>query len=107
MEAVAAHAFRIQGLRDRIMIRSRAVVSVEGRIEAGNLRKLREICKNGADRREIVRLVQGRKRHIALEPREQLVVYRNRRVVLGAAMHDAVAYHAWRYALLLPQPCTG
>lgn len=107
MEAVAAHAFRMQVLSDSIMIRGRAVVSMKGRIEGGNLRKLREICKNGADRREIVRLVQGRKRHLALEPCQHLLVYRNRRVVLGATMHDAAAYRAWRYALLFPQPCTG
>ena len=67
MKAVAAHAFRMQVLRNSIIIGSRAVVSVEGRIEAGNLRKLRKICKNRADRSEIVRLVQGRKRYIALK----------------------------------------
>jgi hypothetical protein len=33
----------------------------------GRLRKLRKICKNRADRSEIVRLVQGRKRYIALK----------------------------------------
>jgi hypothetical protein len=50
----------MQVLRNGIMICNRAVVSVEGRIEASNLRKLRKICNDGADRREIVLLVQGR-----------------------------------------------
>ena len=63
--------------------------------------------EDGADRRQIVRLVQGRKRHIALEAGEHLRVYENRFVVLRAAMHDAVPDRAWRYPLLFPQPCTG
>jgi hypothetical protein len=64
-------------------------------------------CKNVADRREIVRLVQGRTWHISLKLSEHLRVYQDRAVVLGAAMYDAVADGARRHALLFPQPSTG
>ena len=67
VKAVSAHAFGMQVLRNGIIISSRAVISVEGRIEAGNLRKLWKICKNRSDRSEIARLVQGGKRYIALK----------------------------------------
>ena len=63
MKAVAAHAFRVQVLRDGKMVRNRCMTAVEGRIEAGNLGELRKNRANGANRREIVRLMQGRKRH--------------------------------------------
>ena len=107
MEAVAAHALRVQVLRNGIMISNRAVASVEGCIEAGNLRQIGKKRENGADGREIVRLMQRRKRHIALEAGEHLCIYENRLVVLRAAMHDPVTDRAWRHALLFTQPCTG
>ena len=107
MKAVAAHAFRVQVLRDGKMVRNRCMTAVEGRIEAGNLGELRKNRANGANRREIVRLMQGRKRHIALKPCEHLLGYQDRTVILGAAMHDAMAERArWR-AMLFAQPCTN
>jgi len=102
MKAVPAHALCIQVLRDCVMICNSAVVAVKGGIEAGNLRQTRKKRQNGANGREIVRLVQGRKRHIALKPGEHLRVYENRFVVLRAAMDDAVADRAWRYPMLFP-----
>jgi hypothetical protein len=107
MEAVAAQAFRMQLLWNGIMICNCTVAAVKRCIEAGNLRELRKTRENVADRREIVRLVQGRKWHITLKPSEHLRVYQNRAVVLGAAMYDAVADGARRHALLFPQPSTG
>ena len=107
MKAVAAHALCIEVLAGCVMICNRAVAAMKGGIEAGNLRQTRRKRQNGADGREIVRLVQGRKRHIALEPGEHLRVYENRTVVLRAAMDDAVADRAWRYPMLFPQPCAG
>ena len=90
MKAVAAHALRIEALRDGVVIRDRAVAAMERGVEAGNLRQMRKTRENGADRREIVRLVQRRERDIALKIGEHLVVDQNRTVVIGAAMHDAV-----------------
>ena len=57
MEAVAAHALRIEALGQRVMIGERTVAAVERRIEAGDLRQFGTSFENGADRREIVRLM--------------------------------------------------
>ena len=88
------------------MISNRAVPLAEGRIEAGNLRQIGKKRENGVDGREIVRLVQGRKRHIALEAGEHLRIYGNRLFVLRAA-HEPVTDSAWQRALLFTQPRTG
>jgi hypothetical protein len=107
MKAVAAHSFRVQVLRDGKMVCNRRMTAVEGGIEAGNLGELWKKRANGANRREIVWLVQGRKRHILIKPYEHLLGYQDWFVVLGAAMHDAVPHRAWRRTLLFPQPCTN
>ena len=90
VEAVAAHAFVVEMLRDRVVVRQRIVAAVEGGVEAGDLRQVGGARENGADRREIVRLVQRRQRHIAFELGQHLVVDQDRPVVVRAAMHDAM-----------------
>src|SRR4051812_34923100 len=73
VETVAANAFVIEALRYRVAICRCAVATMERRIEAGDLRQVREARADGADRRQIVRLVQGRERHEALKLRDNLV----------------------------------
>ena len=52
VESVAAHALRVEPLRDRIMIGDRAVAAVERGVEAGDLRQVRacvaRIARTGA-----------------------------------------------------------
>ena len=40
VESIAAHAFRIEMLRDGVVVRQRVVTAVEGGVEAGDLRKV-------------------------------------------------------------------
>ena len=55
------------------MVRERAVAAMERGVEAGDLRQSRPIAQQRPDRRQIVRLMQRRQRHVALEPRQHLV----------------------------------
>ena len=75
----------------RVVVGERAVAAMEGGIEAGDLRQVGRAREQRADRREIVRLVQRRQRDVAFEMREHLVVDQHRPVVVGAAVHDAMA----------------
>ena len=91
MKAVAAHAFRVEVLRDRVVIRQRMMRAVEGGVEAGDLRKVGRACAERMDRREVVGLMQRRQRRVALEVREHLVVDHDRLVVSRSAMNDPMA----------------
>ena len=61
------------------------------RIEAGDLRKLRNARQQSADRREIVRLVKRSERGQAREIGEDLIVDQHRPVIVWAAMDHAMA----------------
>ncbi len=91
VEAVAAHAAVGDRRRQREGLRDRRHRAVERGVEAGDLRQPGRAREHGADRREVVRLVQRRQRDEAVEAREDGFVDAHRPVVLDAAVDDAVA----------------
>src|SRR5262249_750219 len=74
--------------RDRVVVRKRVVATMEGGVEAGDLRKIGRTGKDRTDRGQVVRLVQGCKRNIPLELREHALVDQYWAVVLRTAVHD-------------------
>ena len=58
VEPIPAHALLVEACWNRIMIGQRAVATMECGVEASNLRQFRAPLEDGADRREIVRLMQ-------------------------------------------------
>ena len=107
MEAVSAHALGIEVLRNGIVVGSRAVTAVEGRIEAGNLRQLRQTARIERIGSQIVRLMQRRERDIALQRASTSAVIQNRAVVIGAAVHHAVADGASGVRCSFAQPAAA
>ena len=91
VEAVAAHAFGVEALRDRVVVGKRAVAAMKGGVEAGDLRQIRKARADRADRRQVVGLMQRRERNVALESRKHVVVDQDRPIVVRAAMDDAMA----------------
>ena len=70
------------------MVRHSAVAPVKGRIEAGDLRQFGKPRAQGADRREVVGLMQRRERPEAREFGEHLFVDHDRPVVLRTAVNN-------------------
>ena len=67
------------------------MASVEGRIEAGNLRQLRLPRQNRAYGGEVVRLMKGSERYQALERLHDLCGHQNGRAVVRTAMDNPMA----------------
>jgi hypothetical protein len=59
-------------------------------IEARDLQEVRQACSEGAYWQQVVRLVQRRKRHKALQPGKDCGRYAHRRGVVGATVDDAM-----------------
>src|SRR5262249_56806707 len=93
-----------QALRDRVVIRKRVVATMEGGVEAGDLRKIGKTGKDRTDRGQVVRLVQGRERNIALELREDALVDQYRPIELRTAVYDPMADRDRLEVLRLTQP---
>ena len=64
---------------------------MERRIEARDLGHARQARQHRADRREVVRLVQRRERHVLIEALQHGDVDGGRRHELEAAVHDAMS----------------
>ena len=107
VEAVAADAFVVEGARQCVAVGVRRMVSVEGGVEAGDLRHLGRDLHREADRREIVRLVQRRERLVAGEPAEDALVDPHRMVELGPPVNDTVADSPKLEAFERRQPGAG
>ncbi len=90
MKAVAANALGRQLPGQGEFLRHRRLRSVEGRVEAGNLRERRHNGANGADRREMVRLVQRSKRHQRFKRGNYFLIDQHRFGIGGAAVDDAM-----------------
>src|SRR5215207_11455139 len=88
MEAVATHTFRIEPRWNCIVGCDHAVTTMERRVEASDLRKLREALTNGMDRCQIIGLMQGRQWNEALKLSEHPIIDQDRLIVLGATVHD-------------------
>src|SRR5262245_51876009 len=107
VEPVAAHALRVKTLRDRVVVRKCVVATMEGGVETGDLRKIGGTGKNRTDRDEVVRLMQGRERNIALELREHALVDQYRPIELRTAVHNPMADGDRLEVLRLTQPSAG
>src|SRR5262245_22081605 len=79
------------------------MITVKGRIEAGDLEKLRLPRPHRADRGEIVRLMQRRKRRICIKTLQHGLGDDRRGAIVGAAMHDTVPYGSGKLADMLAQ----
>ena len=90
MKAVAAHAFLVEALWQRVTVGNFGMAAVKCRVEAGDLRKLRLSLQQSADGAEIVRLMERRKGRKGLKPIDNGIVDEDRRAVVGAAMHHAM-----------------
>ena len=99
MKAVAAHALGVEAVGDCVTIGHCTVAAMERGIETGDLRKIGKAAKKRANWRQIVRLVQRRERHEALQVRENFGVDSDRPVVVWAAVDDAMTDRS-RYELL-------
>src|SRR4051812_37317779 len=102
MKPVAAHALRVETLRDGVVIRDRAVAAMESGVEAGDLRQIGGTRKDCANGRKVMGLMKRRERGQALEIADHLLVYQNRTVVVGTAMHHAMPNGARIDLLLVP-----
>ena len=60
VETVPSYSFRIEVLRNCIAVGIRIVSAMKGGVETSYLGKAGRACKKSTDRREIVRLMEGR-----------------------------------------------
>ena len=91
MEAVAAHALRVQLRGQREHLRDLRIAAVERSVEAGDLRQLGSALQQQPDRSQVVRLVQGRKRHELLQRCKHVGIQPDRPRVFEPSMHDTMA----------------
>ena len=88
MEAIAPHAALGVFVRKCEQLGDLGLGSVKGRIEARDLRQVRPVSADEADRLQIVRLVERRERNVLIEPREYGIVDQRGTAEIHAAMHD-------------------
>ena len=91
MKTVTTHAGIVQLGRNRETLCDVGIGGVERGIEARYLRQVRPALEQGADRRQVVRLMQRRERNEFLERGEDICVEPHRLRVFQPAVHDAVA----------------
>ncbi|MNZ43896.1 hypothetical protein D3C78_615100 [compost metagenome] len=92
VEAVAPHAALGDGRRQGEHLREFGLPAMEGGVEAGHLGQLRRPLGDGADRRQVVRLVQRGERVEAGEPLQYPAVHPGRPGELLAAVDHPVAH---------------
>ena len=104
MKAIAADALGIEMLGDGVMIGDGAVLAMERRVEARDLRQPRPVDHDRPDGRQIVRLMQRRERDVALEAVQHVFRHKNGLIEFRAAMHDAMADRDRMDVKLVAQP---
>jgi hypothetical protein len=82
------------------------VVAVKRRVEAGYLRQSGKIDEQRADRRQVVRLMQRRKRREPFQTRDHTMVDQCGTIVIGTAMDDPMADGERTQLNFVPQPGT-
>ena len=107
MKAVTPYALGMKLMRYRVVIRNRSMRAVKRRVEAGDLRQVREIGENRTDRRQIVRLMQGREVDEPFQSRHDPVIDQHRPIEFRTAMHDTMSDSDRMNAKLVPQPLAG
>src|SRR5215212_3162443 len=91
MEAVAPHARFGHGAGQGEQLREIWLVAVEPRIEARDLGKVWKPLSQNADRRQVVRLMQGSQRYELLELSQDMLVDQHGRRERNTAVDDSVA----------------
>ena len=92
VETVATHAALGKPLGQCEQLRDRRLRTMEGRVEARHLGKLRQTLKQQSDWREVVRLVQRRQGNVLFKRRQNLRIDEHRLRIFGAPVHDAMAH---------------
>ena len=90
MEAVASHTLVIVPPRQPERLHHVRLRPMECGIETRHLRQMRRVRGDGADRRQVVRLVQRGQRHQRVEFRQHRIIHPHGGSEVHAAMHDAV-----------------
>ena len=90
MKSIAADAFLVEVLWQRVAVGNFGVTAMKRSIEAGDLRKLRLSLQQSADGAEIVRLMQRCKRCEGLKPLERDIVDEKRLAEVRTAMHHTM-----------------
>ena len=101
--AEMAHALVIKRLREGVTVGHVGMTAVKGRIEVSDLEKLRLPRPHRADRSQIVRLMQRRKRRERIETLQHGLGDHRRRAVIRTAMHDTVTNGGRKFADMRPQ----
>ena len=91
VKPVSPYPLGVEALRNRETVCNGAMAAVKGRVEARDLKQFRTPLQQGADRRQVVRLMQRCERNICLEVRNHRLVNSDRPVVFRAAMDDPMA----------------
>ena len=91
MKSVAADSLVVQPARYGVVVRDLVVVAVKGRVEAGDLRQRGKIGEQGADRRQIVGLMQRRECREPLQTRDHAMVDQHGPIIIRTAVHDPMA----------------
>ena len=91
MESVASYAAVGDRPRQCECLCDLGLGTVECGVEASDLRQLRRASQQGADRRQVVRLMQRCERNVLLQRRQHRRVDANRFAVLEAAVNDAMS----------------
>ncbi len=91
MKSVTTDALLVQPAGYGVVVRDLVVVTVKGRVEAGDLGQSRKIGKQGSDRRQIVGLMQRCKCRQPLETRDHTVVDQYGAVIIRTTVNDPMA----------------
>ena len=91
MESIASYAAVGDRPRECKCLCHLGLGTVECGVEASDLRQLRRASQQGADRRQVVRLMQRCERNVLVQRRQHRRVDANRSAVLEPAVNDAVS----------------
>ena len=97
MKPVATNALFSETARQSERLSQIGLGTMEGCVEAGNLRNLRRGLHDRANRREVVRLMQGRERFEFREIIEHGLCHAHRRGIVEAAMDNTVTESDHRF----------
>ena len=91
METVTPDSLFVELIGDGVLVRDPVMAAMKSSVEAGDLRKRREVRKEGFDRREIVGLMKRCQRNVSLEARDQPMIDRNGPVIVGTTMNHTMS----------------
>ena len=96
MKSLAANAFYGETTGQGERLSQIGLRTMEGRVEAGDLRNLRRRLHDRVDRRKVVRLMEGRERFEFREVVEHGLCHPHRRGIVKTAMDNAVTKADYR-----------